>query len=160
LLLAGRLETQQPRLDQAVDLVEIARETVERLALLPAARAHDLRLDVPHRPVVINGDAESLGDALRNLVDNAIAHGPAGSPVEIAVRSDGVLEVRDRGPGIPREDREQIFEPFWRARKSSGEGAGLGLAIVRNVVARHGGRISVTDNPGGGALFRMKFPLA
>jgi signal transduction histidine kinase len=130
------------------------------LALLPAAKDHELRLDVPDHAVVIRGDAESLVDALRNLIDNAMAHGPAGSPVEIAVRNNGVVEVRDHGPGIAPEDREQIFEPFWRATKARGEGAGLGLAIVRNVVARHGGRITVTDDPGGGALFRMEFQLS
>ena len=110
--------------------------------------------------MVVRGEEESLGDALRNLIDNALAHSAAGKPVEIRVAADGSVEVRDRGPGIPAEHREQIFERFWRARKSSGEGAGLGLSIVRAIVQRHHGSISVADNPGGGAVFRLAFPLA
>ena len=85
LLTAGRLEMQPPSLDGSVDLAAIARETVERLAILPAAREHELRLHLPERPVIIRGEEEALGDALRNLIDNALAHSPAGKPVEIMV---------------------------------------------------------------------------
>ena len=159
LLIAGRLEMQQPPLQVTVDLAEIARETVERLAVLRTAREHELRLRLPAHPVAIIGDAESLGDALRNLIDNALAHSPAGQPVEIAVAENGSVEIRDHGPGIPAEDREQIFERFWRARKSGGDGAGLGLSIVQSIVQRHRGTITVADNHGGGAIFRIKFPL-
>jgi len=160
LLVAGRLEMQQPLSETTVDLAAVARETVERLVILPAAREHALKLALPQGPVVVRGEEESLGDALRNLIDNALAHSAAGKPVEIRVAADGSVEVRDRGPGIPAEHREQIFERFWRARKSSGEGAGLGLSIVRAIVQRHHGSISVADNPGGGAVFRLAFPLA
>jgi signal transduction histidine kinase len=158
LLVAGRLEMQPPSGETSVDLAAIARETVERLALLPAARAHELKLTLPERPVAVRGEEESLGDALRNLIDNALAHSPPGKPVEIRVAEDGSVEVRDRGPGIPPEHRQQIFERFWRARKSGGEGAGLGLSIVRAIVQRHHGSVSVADNPGGGTVFRLAFP--
>jgi signal transduction histidine kinase len=159
LLLAGRLEMQPPSLETEVDLTLVARETVERLAMLHTAREHELVLSAPDRPVVVRGDAESLGDALRNLIDNALAHSPQGKPVEIAVREDASLEVRDRGPGIPAEHRVQIFERFWRARKSAGEGAGLGLSIVRAIAEGHHGTVAVAENPGGGAVFRLAFPL-
>ena len=158
LLLAGRLEMQPPSLETEIDLNQVARETVERLAVLRAAREHELMLSVPDRPVIIRGDAESLGDALRNLIDNALAHSPAGQPVEIVVQEDGSLEVRDHGAGIPTEHRAQIFERFWRARKSGGEGAGLGLSIVRAIAQRHHGTVAVADNPGGGTVFRLAFP--
>lgn len=160
LLIAGRLEMQPPPLEATVDLAEIARETVERLAVLRTAQEHELRLRLPEHPVAIKGDAESLGDALRNLIDNALAHSPAGQPVEIAVAADGSVEVRDHGPGIAPEDREQIFERFWRARKSGGEGAGLGLSIVRAIVQGHRGTVSIADNAGGGTIFTIKLPLA
>ena len=160
LLIAGRLEMQPPPLEATVDLAEIARETVERLAVLRTAREHELRLRLPGYPVAVKGDAESLGDALRNLIDNALAHSPAGQPVEIAVAADGSVEVRDHGSGIAPEDREKIFERFWRARKPGGEGAGLGLSIVRAIVQGHRGTISVADNPGGGTIFGVKLPLA
>jgi signal transduction histidine kinase len=158
LLTAGRLEMQPPSLDDSVDLAAIARATVERLALLPAAREHELRLQLPEYPVIIRGEEEALGDALRNLIDNALAHSPAEKPVEVVVGEDGSVEVRDRGPGIPPEQREQIFERFWRARKSGDDGAGLGLSIVRAIVKGHRGSISVADNPGGGTVFRLAFP--
>ena len=158
LLLAGRLEMQPPSLETEIDLNQVARETVERLAVLRAAREHELMLSGPDRPVIIRGEAESLGDALRNLIDNALAHAPAGQPVEIVVQEDGSLEVRDHGAGIPTEHRAQIFERFWRARKSGGEGAGLGLSIVRAIAQRHHGTVAVADNPGGGTVFRLAFP--
>jgi signal transduction histidine kinase len=77
-----------------------------RRALLPTAEGRALRLDVPGGPVVTKGDAESLGDALPNLIANTMAYAPAGSPFEIGVRAEGALEVRDRGPGIAPVDLE------------------------------------------------------
>jgi two-component system sensor histidine kinase TctE len=160
LLLAGRVEMQQPPHHGSVELAEVARETVARLAVLPMAREHELKLDLPGQPVPVGGEEEALGDALRNLVDNALAHSPPGMPVEISVGRDGSVEVRDRGPGVPPEHRKQIFERFWRARKSGGEGAGLGLSIVRAIVERYNGTVDVAENPGGGAVFRMQFQLS
>ena len=157
LLLVGRLEMQQPALDASVDLTEVASEIVGRLTILPAAQAHDLRLHLPEHPVIVRGEEESIGDALRNLIDNALAYSPPGGPVEIRVGEDGSMEVRDRGHGIPPEHQKQIFERFWRARRSDGEGAGLGLSIVRATVQRYDGSVTVSDNPGGGTVFRMQF---
>ena len=156
LLLAGRLEMQAAEETQ-VDLAAVARETVERLRLLRAAGDHELHLKLPKEPVIVLGEAESMGDALRNLIDNAVAYSPAGRPVEIEVTSEGAVEVRDRGPGIAPELRERIFERFWRARKSVGDGAGLGLSIVKDIIRRHRGAITVSDNPGGGTIFRLQF---
>ena len=158
LLLAGRLELQAPMPNVMIDLVEVARETIERMSPLQAAGEHRFKLLHPERPVRIWGDAESLGDALRNLVENALAHSPAGAPVEIEVTQGGALEVRDRGPGVPPADRRRIFERFWRGPNPGGDGAGLGLSIVQAIAERHRGTITVEDNPGGGALFRLQLP--
>jgi signal transduction histidine kinase len=158
LLLAGRLEMPDAVNPAPVDLSEIARETVDRLRLLPASRNHALHLELPQTPVLVRGEAESLGDALRNLIDNAIAYSPASSPVDIEVTPEAAVEVRDRGCGVAPSERERIFERFWRGRRSSGEGAGLGLSIVKSIVMRHGGSISIRDNPGGGTIFRLQFP--
>ena len=90
-----------------------------------------------------------------NLLDNAVAAGP---PVTVAVRGGRgrlIVEVADRGPGVPEEDREKIFEPFFTGKT---QGTGLGLAIARRVIEQHGGTIGVFDNPGGGALFRAEIP--
>jgi signal transduction histidine kinase len=160
LLIAGRLETQPPVRNASVDLREVARETVERLAPLASARTHPLLLTLPPAPVIIRGDAEALGDALRNLIDNALAHSPRCAAIEVAVGRDGGIEVRDHGPGIPADDREKVFERFWRSADSRGNGAGLGLSIVRTIAHGHGGTVGIADNPGGGAVFRMEFPLA
>jgi len=158
LLLAGRLELQAPMPNVMIDLVEVARETIERMSPLQAASKHRFKLLLPERPIRIWGDAEALGDALRNLVENALAHSPPAAPVEIEVTEGGALEVRDRGPGVPPADRQRIFERFWRGPNPGGDGAGLGLSIVQAIAERHRGTITVEDNPGGGALFRLQLP--
>ena len=160
LLLAGRLELQAPAPDAVVDLTEVARETVERMTPLRAASEHPLKLLLPGNPVKILGDAESLGDAVRNLIENAFAHSPPGAPVEIEVTPGGAIEVRDSGHGVPAKNRKRIFERFWRGERASSDGAGLGLSIVQAIAARHRGTVTVGDNPGGGAVFRLQFPAS
>jgi signal transduction histidine kinase len=159
LLLAGRLELQAPAPNVVVDLAEVARETVERMTPLRAATEHPLKLLLPGNPINILGDTESLGDALRNLIENAFAHSPVGASVEIEVIPDGAIEVRDSGPGVPAKNRNRIFERFWRGERASGDGAGLGLSIVQAIATRHRGTVTVGDNRGGGAVFRLQFPV-
>jgi signal transduction histidine kinase len=160
LLLAGRLELQAPAPDVVVDLAEVASETVERMTPLRAASEHPLKLLLPGNPIKIQGDAESLGDALRNLIENAFAHSPPGAPVEIEVTPGGAIEVRDSGHGVPAKNRKRIFERFWRGERATGDGAGLGLSIVQAIATRHRGTVTVGDNPGGGAVFRLQFPVS
>ena len=115
-------------------------------------------------PARVHGDAGQLARALRNLVDNAVRH--ASSKVGIGVMLVGehaVIEVTDDGPGIPAADRERVFDRFVRLDESRDRGAGgtgLGLAIVREIVATHGGTITISDAPGGGALFRLELPAS
>ncbi|WP_143517172.1 ATP-binding protein [Pseudonocardia sp. MH-G8] len=115
-------------------------------------------------PVRVVGDRGQLARVVRNLVDNARRH--ARSHVLVTVgQHDGkaVLEVSDDGPGVPPADRGRVFERFVRlddARARSDGGSGLGLAIVAEVVAAHGGSVEVTDAPSGGALFRVRLPVA
>jgi two-component system sensor histidine kinase HydH len=100
-------------------------------------------------------DAGRIRQVLINLLDNAIAAGP---PVTVAIRRERdhlVLEVADRGPGVPEDNRDKIFEPFFTGKT---QGTGLGLAIVRRVVELHHGTIAVYPNPGGGAMFRAEIP--
>jgi two-component system, NtrC family, sensor histidine kinase HydH len=102
-------------------------------------------------------DAPKLERVLGNLLDNAAQAAP-GAPVQAWVRSDGrrlVFEVRDRGPGVPVDERARIFEPFHTTRT---RGTGLGLAVTRRIVEQHGGTIEVLDAPGGGACFRVSLP--
>ncbi|MBV8650935.1 MAG: sensor histidine kinase, partial [Alphaproteobacteria bacterium] len=88
--------------------------------------------------VWVNGNAETLFQALRNLVENAIAHTPEGTTVVINVEPDGGIDVMDEGPGVPEEARQQIFQRFWRADRRR-SGGGLGLAIVARIVEAHHG---------------------
>ena len=154
------LEIQAPAPDVVANLVEVTRETVERMTPLRAASEHPLKLLLPGNPIKILGDAEALGDALRNLIENAFAHSPPGAPVEIEVTPGGAIEVRDSGHGVPAKNRNRIFERFWRGERASGDGAGLGLSIVQAIATRHRGTVSVSDNPGGGAVFRLQFPVS
>lgn len=115
-------------------------------------------------PVAVAGSRGQLGRVLANLLDNAARH--ARSAVEVTVRREGdraVLQVADDGDGVPEGDRERIFERFVRldeARSRDDGGAGLGLAIARDVAARHGGTLTVGDAPAGGALFELRLPIA
>ena len=112
-------------------------------------------VDTGAAPAAWSLDPGRMREVIVNLVDNAVA---AGTPVHAAVRADRgrlVIEVADRGPGVPEEDRERIFEPFFTGKT---QGTGLGLAVVRRVIEQHGGTISVLANPGGGALFRAEIP--
>src|SRR5262249_2433564 len=110
---------------------------------------------------LIKADFVLLEQALGNLLMNAAAHTPPGTPVEINARIDEnklLLEVADRGPGIPRKDPDQIFELFHRAPTAKPGGTGLGLAIVKGVVEAQGGTVRAGNRSGGGALFSLSLP--
>jgi two-component system sensor histidine kinase KdpD len=98
-----------------------------------------------------------------NLLENAIKYTPAHSPIDLSASQDGasiVIEVADRGPGLPPGDEQRIFEKFYRARApQNGSGVGLGLTICRGVVEAHGGRIGAENRSGGGAVFRFTLPI-
>jgi two-component system sensor histidine kinase HydH len=105
-------------------------------------------------------DATRMRQVLVNLLDNALKASPADAKVEAEVRRDAedlVFVVRDRGPGIPPEQLDQVFEPFFTTRT---KGSGLGLAIVRRITRLHGGTVSVANRPGGGAEFTVAIPAA
>jgi two-component system, OmpR family, sensor kinase len=134
--------------------------------LLAMARMIDERpwtIDARDEAVIV-ADEQRLTQAIMNLVRNASEHTPPGTPVAIgsALRgSEAVLWVRDEGPGIPAEDKVRLFERFARGakRRRSTEGAGLGLAIVAAIAEGHGGRVTVEDADGGGAVFTLRIPI-
>ena len=157
LLLLARADESglRPRFED-VDLDEVA----EAERLRPAGRIVP-RIEAAHVRVV--GDRGQLAQVVRNLVDNACRH--ARSMVVVSVRHSGevaALDVADDGPGVPPEQRTRVFERFVRlddARARADGGAGLGLAIVAEVVAAHGGTVDVVGSPLGGALFRVRLPI-
>jgi two-component system, OmpR family, sensor kinase len=156
---AGRREQPRP-----VDLGAVVREAAREAAAV--AGGHPLTLDLPDDgTAVVEGSHDDLHRMALNLVENAFLHTPSGTPVVASVRRDGdhaVLEVADRGPGVPDEQRERIFERFARSEgdRSSAGGSGLGLAIVRAVAEAHGGAAHVRTAVGGGALFEVRLPAA
>jgi len=163
LLLLARLDRPRP-LDLApVDLAGVATSAVDAARAAHPERAIGLQAA---GPVVVDGDADRLRQVVDNLVTNACQYSAPGQPVTVRVRSWGgsaVLEVEDRGPGVPPAERARIFEPFHRAdssRARSTGGVGLGLAIVSAIARAHGGTVEVADAPAGGAVFRVAMPLA
>lgn len=110
--------------------------------------------------VVVEGTADRLRVAVRNLLDNAAKFGPPGGPVEVRL-AGGELTVRDHGPGIDAEDLPHIFDRFYRAPSSrSAPGSGLGLAVVREIAIGHGGTVAAQPAPGGGTVMRLSLPVS
>jgi len=124
-----------------------------------------VRIDVADDLPLVSVDSPSMERVLGNLVHNAHKYSPEGYPIQISARAQNrmlELHVDDLGPGIPVQEREQIFEPFFRrqsAAESSVPGKGLGLTICRSIVTAHEGEIRVEDRPGGGARFTVVLPL-
>ncbi|MFF6810496.1 sensor histidine kinase [Streptomyces sp. NPDC012403] len=154
LLLLARLDAGERPADARVDLSALAREE--------AAGRTGVTVDA--EPVEVTGSRGQLGRVLANLLDNGRRH--ARERVTVTVRREGdraVLAVADDGEGVAEADRERIFERFVRldaARSRDDGGAGLGLAIARDVAVRHGGTLTVGAAPAGGALFELRLPLA
>jgi len=157
LLAAARLDTDDVGAIEPVDLVVLTRELLADLDALARGEGKEVALNVPETPVLVRGNALELTGCLRNLIENGLRFTAPNTEVTVSIAADGVVQVRDHGPGVPLADRDRIFEPFWRGSGSSG--AGLGLAIVAETLARHGGKISVADAPGGGAEFRIEMPV-
>ncbi|OPY96879.1 two-component sensor histidine kinase [Bradyrhizobium sacchari] len=140
-----------------VNLAAVAQSVAADLAPLAIAAGYELALDEPGTPIETIGDAAALERALTNLVQNAIQHGPRRGTIGIRVGKPASIEVTDEGAGIPADQREQIFEPFYRLTPLD-RGAGLGLNMVREIVQLHGGHVSAAEGPDGGSCFRITLP--
>jgi two-component system OmpR family sensor kinase len=159
-----------------LDQVPEAQRVPVDLSQLAEHAADDARVVAPGREISVRAESAStvLGDPgqlrqlLANLVGNAVLHTPDESPIELRLHAEPsrghvVLEVRDHGRGLPAEALDRVFDRFWRAeggRARGRGGAGLGLAIVRAIVAAHGGEVTAGNAPGGGAVFRVSLPAA
>jgi NtrC-family two-component system sensor histidine kinase KinB len=144
---------------EGVSIRELAIRTAHIFALQARERGIELETRVPDEELRISGDATKLGWAVSNLIGNALRYTPHGGVIRVEATGlpDVVrLSVSDSGPGIPSEQRERIFERF--AQGIDGGAAGLGLAIVRDVVQAHGGRIFLESEPGRGSRFILELP--
>jgi two-component system OmpR family sensor kinase len=171
LLTLVRMDEQRPLRIAPMDLRTLAVDALHDTTALDPSRA--VSLTGPGGPDSAPGPAPVLGDEARlrqvvaNLVGNAVAHTPAGTPVRIGVGTSGghgVLEVADSGPGLPADQAARVFERFYRVDASrsrhEGGGAGLGLSICAALVAAHGGYVELETAPGRGAVFRIRLPPA
>lgn len=139
-----------------VDLADIGREIVAAMAPKVFDAQRDLRFDAVGDTQAL-GHAEAIYRIYRNLIDNALAHAPGDTPIEVTAGPGPQISVRDHGPGISHEDVPHIFERFWRKDRRKTDGAGLGLGIVQRLAQAHGGAITVENAQDGGALFRVTF---
>ena len=165
LLFVAQIEAGRLSLDVGTaDLAAIARESLEAARPRAAQAGVDLE-DRIDEVGSVPGDADRLGQAVDNLVSNALKFTPAGGRVTVRVAAEGdaaVLDVADTGMGIAAEDQERLFERFFRAGAATAaaiQGVGLGLTIVRAIVEGHGGTVEVRSRAGEGATFRVRLPL-
>jgi two-component system OmpR family sensor kinase len=152
---------------ETVDLLALAQAVVTDFVPLAAQKNIDLGL-AQAAPAKLRGDPAALRVLLANLVDNAVRYTPRGGAVDVDVGVDtgdagargAFLAVSDSGPGIPQDERERVFDRFYRVPGSGEVGSGLGLAIVREIAERQAARVSLEDRPGGGLVVRVRFPAA
>ena len=157
LLATARLAERSIEVLREVDLVSIAKSVASDAAILAIKHRRRVEFEAPSAPVVIRGSEFALQSVIANLVDNALRAEPAGGTVNLRVGADAIVEVIDHGEGVAEMDRELIFEAFWRKSEQT-PGAGLGLAIAKELMGALGGRIWVEETPGGGATFKLSFP--
>ncbi|MBY8886933.1 HAMP domain-containing histidine kinase [Streptomyces sp. PTM05] len=171
LLTLARMDEQRPLQLAPMDLRTLAADALHDTTALDATRPVALTGPggdgTPPGPALVLGDEARLRQVVANLVGNAVAHTPKGTPVRIGVGTvdgRGVIEVADEGPGLTPHQADRVFERFYRVDASrsrqEGGGAGLGLAIVTALVTAHQGRVDLETAPGSGAVFRVSLPLA
>lgn len=161
LLLLARLDEGRPLEREPVDLAAVVQEAVDAARVVEPGRPIELSLE----PTTLTGDAARLRQVLDNLLANARAHTPPGTPVSVELRDDdgrATLTVADQGPGLTEEQAARVFERFYRvdsSRTRASGGAGLGLSIVSAVIEAHGGTVEARPTPGGGATLVVTLPL-
>jgi len=159
LLTMARLDPDAARPSTAFDLAAVAAAVVEEKSSL--ARQQGLSLAIDAEPVEMAGQEDALHILVGNLVDNALRYTPRGGSVHVRVvreGNDARVDVADSGPGIAEEERERVFDRFYRGAGAPPGGSGLGLAIVRQIAVLHAGSIRLDSSPSGGLLVSARFP--
>jgi two-component system sensor histidine kinase TctE len=139
------------KVDSIVDLNEIVHQTVSELSSYANEKQIKVHFSSSQAPVEVFGDPISLHELTKNLIENAISYSPKGESIETRIETEGrvTLCVEDNGPGIPQEERERVFEPFFRSPSVCTEGNGLGLSIARDIAKAHGAAITIEDGSKG-----------
>ena len=156
--------------ENPVDIVPVVRQVVDGLQMLAHDRGVTVAVASPDVPLVVLGDRDELVRVFENLVENALKYGASGKTVDISCTreagseggGEAVIAVRDHGPGIPPEHLPRLTERFYRVNvgQSRAEGGtGLGLALVKHILLRHRGRLTIDSRPGEGAQFTARLPL-
>ena len=151
--------------DDTIHLDQVAKEVVADFFPEAATRNVDLGFAVAEA-VAVKAEPQLLMSAIRNLVHNALKFTPDGGRVDLGVYRENdtaVFQIEDTGPGIPADDLERVFEPFYRGRQTTGEGSGLGLSIVKRIVDRSGGKIEIENIVGrdpSGLRVTLRLPTA
>jgi signal transduction histidine kinase len=160
LLEIAELETLVISPDELADLSAVCSRTSAYIAPLAAKQGKSVKVIAGAEPVLIRGNADALGQAVRNLVENALVHTAPGTTVEVRLTDAPAIHVCDHGPGVPKAERAIVFRRFWRRDRRRSGSSGLGLSIVSRIVEAHGGSVAVDDNRGGGAIFSIRFPAS
>lgn len=142
---------------EKADLRSVTAEVAEFVAPLALAQGKDVALLGTADPVWVKGNPEMLGRAIRNLSENAINHTAPGTTVEFIVDQNGTISVLDQGPGIAEEERNLIFQRFWRRDRRKAGSTGLGLSIVQRIAELHAAVVTVENRDPSGARFSLKF---
>jgi len=148
-----------------VDPAGLVEQVTHAMRSIAKERNIQLTAEVDRRLPVLHADSDRLAEVLGNLIGNALRYAPDGGRVTVSAHSGGgnvILSVSDNGPGIPKEDLPLVFERFWRGDKSRSRGSGgsgIGLAIVKQLVELHGGKVSVDSTLGEGTVFRVSLPV-
>lgn len=154
---AGKLECKPAPLDVG----RFLRESIDAVAT--TTMRHDFRVDIADELPAAEMDEKLAAHVLSNLLSNAVKYSPAGGPIDVRARAEGrdlVVEIRDRGIGIGKEDLERLFESFHRGKNvSTIPGTGLGLAMVKRAALAHGGSVSVESVEGEGTTFTVRLPV-
>jgi two-component system phosphate regulon sensor histidine kinase PhoR len=157
------------RPDKEVDLVAILRQVADGLQTLANDRAVEIKITGPSSPLIVLGERDELIRVFENLVENALKYAASGKRVEIELaqvattggKREARIAVRDHGPGIAPEHLPRLTERFYRvdvAESRAQGGTGLGLALVKHILNRHGGRLTIESTPGQGATFTAHLP--
>lgn len=157
LLAAAKMESQAEQNTEQVNLHDICVKVGAEMGPMAVRDGRSIEVQGSLKPTIINANSFALELAVRNLVENSIKYSARRTKIIIEVTDEPAIKVTDKGPGIPTEMRETIFDPFLRSDRRS-NGSGLGLSIVRRAAEVHGATIKIDDNPGGGSVFTISFP--